>query len=88
MQFLKEFWQGNIIPGETRYRHDVEYSKALRTMEESEEQLKQVLPAEEWQLFRQFADAAQEISTAAECDNFMEGFRMGAKMMMDVLLEP
>lgn len=88
MQFLKEFWQGNITPGETRYRHDAEYSRALRTMEESEAHLKQILSAEEWQLFRQFADAAQEISAIADCDSFVEGFRMGAKMMMDVLLEP
>ena len=88
MQFLKDFWMGDISPGETRYRHDREYFKALQIMEESEARLKEVLSEDNWQIFRQFVDAAQKISADAECDNFMEGFRMGAKMMMDVLSDP
>ena len=88
MQFLKEFWMGDISPGETRYPHDREYFKALQIMEESETRLKEALSEDDWKTFRRFADAAQKISANAECDNFMDGFRIGAKMMMDVLVEP
>lgn len=88
MQFLKEFWLGNISPGETRYRPDAEYTKAVRTMEQSEARLKSSLAEADWIIFRQFVDASQAVSSFSDCDSFMEGFRMGAKMMMDVLLDP
>lgn len=88
MQFLKEFWKGNIIPGETRYRHDELYSKSLQTMEKAEMHLKEVLSEADWKVFSQFSDASQEVSCISDRDSFIEGFRMGAKMMMDVLLEP
>ena len=36
--------------------------------------------------FREFADAAQEASAMGCCDNFIDGFRMGALMMVDILM--
>ena len=88
MLFLREFWMGSLAPGETRYRPDKDYTNAVKTMEQSEAHLKSILSEEDWMTFQQFADAAQKVSSFSECDNFVEGFRMGAKMMMDVLLDP
>ena len=39
-------------------------------------------------VFEEYAKAELEISCLSDCDNYIEGFRTGAKMMMDVLLEP
>lgn len=87
MLFLESFWKGEVIPGEGRYCSNRAYSEALQVMEKCEETLKKVLSEEDWKTFQQFADAHQELSDLSDCDNFVEGFRMGAKVMMDVLLE-
>lgn len=86
MLFLEEFWRGNISPGEKRYRPNSDYSKAFRTMERCEEYMKEHLSEEGWKLFEQFQDAEREVSCLSDCDNFIEGFRMGVMVMLDVLL--
>ena len=87
MLFLESFWKGELTPGEGRYRPNKAYSDALRTMEGCEGELKEILTGEAWKLFRKFADAQLELSALDQCDSFAEGFRMGAKAMMDVFIE-
>jgi hypothetical protein len=86
MLFLEEFWNGNIAPGEGRYHPKKEYSKSIQTMERCDDTLKAHLSAEDYQIFREYAEASMAAGCTESCDNFIEGFRMGAMMMMDVLL--
>ena len=81
MLFLEEFWHGNISPGEGRYHANKEYSK------QCEDDLKKRLSPENWELFIKYQDAEREVSCLSDADNFIEGFRMGAKVIMDVLLK-
>lgn len=53
-----------------------------------EKYMKEHLSEEDWKVFEQFADAEQEASCLSDCDNFIDGFRMGVMIMLDVLLEP
>jgi len=87
MSFLEAFWKGELTPGEGRYHPNNGYAKPMQIMEQTEAELKAALSPEQWQLFRQFVDAQQEVSSLSDCENFIEGFRMGARMMMDVLME-
>ena len=48
--------------------------------------MKEHLSDEDWKLFEQFQDAEREVSCLSDCDNFIEGFRMGVMVMLDVLL--
>ena len=50
--------------------------------------MKEYLSEEDWKVFEQFADAEREASCLSDCDNFIDGFRMGVMIMLDVLLEP
>lgn len=86
MMFLKRFWKGDIAPGEGRYHPAPEYSKALTIMERCEETLKSHLDEEDFKTFREYADAALASACLETCDNFCDGFRLGALMMMDVLI--
>ena len=88
MLFLEEFWYGNSSPGEERCHPNSEYSKAFREMEKCENQLKEKLDAEGWKTFQQFTKAQMEASSLSDCDSFISGFRLGAKVIMDVLLTP
>ena len=52
------------------------------------DQLKEKLDAEGWKTFQQFTKAQMEASSLSDCDSFISGFRLGAKVIMDVLLTP
>ena len=88
MQILDRFWKGEVAPGERRYQPKEEYSKCFRIMEQCENYLKEHLTEKEWNVFKEFTDAELEVGTLSDCDNFIEGFRMGVMFLMDVLLEP
>ena len=86
--FLKKFWSGNIAPGEGRYHTSEEYAKSYMTMERCEEFLMGHLDENCQRVFQEFTDAAHEASALGCCDNFIDGFRMGALMMADILMTP
>ncbi len=86
MLFLKEFWQGNIAPGEGRYHSRKEYKEAWKVVEQTEDELKERLTSEDWELFTRYQDAERTAGCISDADIFIEGFRMGAKILLDVLL--
>ena len=86
MLFLKEFWQGNIAPGEGRYHSQKEYKEAWKVVEQTEDELKERLTAEDWELFTRYQDAERTAGCISDADIFIEGFRMGAKILLDVFL--
>ena len=87
MFFLDKFWKGDIAPGEGRYHPKREYSAALQVMERCDDSLKAQLSPEDYRIFREYAEAALNAGCTESCDNFIEGFRMGAQMMIDVLTD-
>ena len=88
MLFLEDFWKGDATPGEKRFRPNSEYSNVFQTLERCEDYLKTHLEGEALRVFEEYAKAELDISCLSDCDNYIEGFRTGAKMMMDVLLAP
>ena len=87
MLFLEEFWNGNIAPGEGRYHSKKEYKEAWRLVESMEDKLKEQLSPENWELCTQYQDAEGKAGDIEDADIFIEGFRMGALIVMDVLLK-
>ena len=86
MLFLEEFWNGNISPGEGSYHPQKEYRTLLNIMEQCEDHLKAKLSQEDFAVFVKYQDADREFGCLEVGDNFMDGFRMGAKVILDVLL--
>ena len=87
MLFLKDFWYGNISPGEGRYHSKKEYKEAWRLVESMEDKLKEQLSPEDFELFTKYQDAEGKAGDIEAADIFIEGFRMGALIVMDVLLK-
>ena len=83
MLFLKEFWHGNISPGEGRYHAKKEYKEAWRLVESMEDKLKE----QDFELFTQYQEAEAKAGDIEDADIFIEGFRMGAKVILDILLK-
>ena len=87
MYFLDKFWKGDIAPGEGRYHPSASYKQAFKTMERCEDTLKAHLSQEDYQIFQEYMDASIKASSTDSCENFIEGFRLGARMMLDVLTD-
>ena len=50
-----------------------------------EDQLKEQLSQKDWELFTKYQDAERGAGCISDADIFIEGFRMGAMVIMDVL---
>ena len=87
MLFLDKLWKGEIAPGEGRFHPNREYTAAMKTMERCDDILKSHLTPEDYKTFREYAEACFVVCGEESCDNFIEGFRLGAMMMLDVLAD-
>lgn len=86
MNFIEEFYYGNIIPNERSFNQGTQYSKALNLFCKNEQKLSEVLSGEELKLFNELINASDEISAVNGVEHFKLGFRLGVQMMCDCLL--
>lgn len=74
MRLLEEFWYGNIEP--TEYdTSSKEYKKLLELICRNEDKLKVTMTDEQKALFEKYTD----------CLIFRNGFRLGTRMMLEVM---
>lgn len=87
MKILEEFWYGNIEPMEYCSFCNEEYKELLRLITKNEEKLQAIFSAEQKELFSKYTECVQEFQTISECLLFQNSFRLGAKMMLEVMEE-
>ena len=87
MRILEEFWYGNIEPTDYDSSACKEYKEALRLITKNEENLQASMTDEQKELFSRYTDAVREYQTMAECLLFQNSFRLGARMMLEVMEE-
>lgn len=87
MRILEEFWYGNIEPTEYNTFPCAEYREALQLISRNEENLQATMTDAQKELFSRYADSVREFQDMAECLLFQNSFRLGARMMLDILDE-
>ena len=87
MRILEEFWYGNIEPTDYDADASKEYKEALRLITKNEEKLRATMTDEQKELFSRYTDAVREYQTMAECLLFQNSFKLGARMMLEVMEE-
>ena len=87
MKLLEELWYGNIEPTEYDSDTSKEYKEALRLISRNEEKLQATMTDEQKELFSRYMDAVREYQTMAECLLFQNSFKLGARMMLEVMEE-
>ncbi len=87
MYVLKELWRGNIAPVERYVRPGSDYKKASVEICKRIDRFLEVLTPEERKQWEEICDMRSDMSLLAEEDAFISGFRLGAKMIMDVVGE-
>ena len=87
MRILEEFWYGNIQPTEYSTSPCEGYKEALRLISRNEETLQATMTDAQKELFSRYTDSVREFQTIAECLLFQNSFKLGARMMLEVMEE-
>ena len=87
MSILEELWYGNIEPTEYDTSPCKEYKKALQLVNRNEEELHATMTDAQKVLFSRYADSVREFQDMAECLLFQNSFRLGARMMLEIMEE-
>lgn len=85
MNVLEEFWYGNLDPAEYDANPSEEYKELIRLISRNEEKLLAIMTDEQKDLFFRYQDCVREFQTMAECLLFQNSFRLGARMMLEIM---
>lgn len=87
MQILEDLYVGDIRPNERSFKRNSQYAEAMDELVRVGDELAAKLNEEEKELFEDFMDAQREVTVLTDCETFCFAFRLGAKIMMDVLTD-
>ena len=82
---LEEFWYGNLEQAEYDTSPSPEYKKQLQLISRSEEKLLATMTDTQKDLFSRYQDCVREFQAMTECLLFQNSFRLGAKMMLEIM---
>ena len=85
MSLLEEFWHGNIEPMEYDTSSCKEYKKLLELICRNEEKLRATMTDEQKELFEKYTDYVREYQTITDCLLFQNSFKLGARMMVEIM---
>ena len=85
MSLLEEFWYGNIEPMEYDTSSYKEYKKLLELICRNEEILRATMTDELKELFEKYTDCVREYQTIADCLLFQNSFKLGARMIVEIM---
>ncbi|MDF2632928.1 MAG: hypothetical protein K0Q85_1524 [Caproiciproducens sp.] len=86
MNILEQLYLGNINPCAKCFERGSKYAECIETVAENEKELYQLIGDSEKELLSQLVSAQIEILGFGETERFIEGFRLGAKFMLDTFI--
>ena len=87
MRVLSELWYGNIDPQGRSIPRNSEYKQILNKICEYEEKFRETFSSEQQALLEDYENASISLMAITEEASFVHGFRLGAKIMLEVLEE-
>ncbi|MBQ7862219.1 MAG: hypothetical protein IJ349_08470 [Clostridia bacterium] len=85
--FIEEFYYGNIEPQSLSTEITPKLKKKLSALVKKEEELTEMLPEKEKELFVNYVLAYNEFSSIGNSDSFISGFRLGARFTYDAFVK-
>ncbi len=87
MKILEEFWYNNIEPTAYNTSSSPEYKELLQLICRNEEKLQATFTDEQKEMFSRYVDCVREFQVMADSLLFQNSFRLGARMMLEVMEE-
>lgn len=93
MNIIKDLYYGKITPVEKSFDPKSEYAALMNIFVENEEKITAYLESQpnagELQgIYNKLMDAYSEAQSIAELNHFIEGFQLGARLMLDAVISP
>ena len=85
MNTLEDLYYGNLFPQEKCAKLNYEVKELLKLLNRNEEKLISTLSDEQKETFEKYKDCNREISEICERDDFISGFQLGAKIIIEVI---
>lgn len=85
MNTLEDLYYGNLFPQEKCARLDDDVKELLKLLNRNEEKLTATLTEVQKENFEKYKDCNREISEICEREIFLNGFRLGARIIIDVV---
>lgn len=81
---MDDIYFGEFKPYANNYPSTPEMEKAFQVIDESEKKLGLLLDGDEKKLFLDFVNAHDEIVDTVNYQSFINGFKLGCKLFLDV----
>ena len=85
MYILEDLYYGNLFPHEKVSKLDDEMKELLGLLNKNEEKLTATLSDEQKETFEKYKDCNREISEICERNALLNGFRLGARIIIEVV---
>lgn len=85
MDVLRELWRGEISPTDRRVRQGSEYQQTAKEIREKMGEFLATLSPEARERLEAINDLKSDLSVMANEDYFLYGFRLGARMILDII---
>ncbi len=83
-KMLRELYRGSLIPVEKSVDPSSEFQKHQYRLAELEEEIEAVLGEQEKERFHTYLTAQNNLLYSTGEERFIDGFRMGARMMLEI----
>ena len=87
MSILEKLWCGEIKPTEYDPSPCKEYKELLSLVNRNEEKLRATMTDEQKALFDKHMECVVDLHALAECMLFQNSFRLGARIMVEVMTD-
>ena len=85
MKIIEDLYYGRISPYEMNISATPEYQKLKALADRNEDLLRESLSDMQKELLEKLIEFVTDISSISERDMFIAGFRLGVKLMIDVM---
>lgn len=83
MNILEELYYGNIVPNEKCAKLNSEVKELLKLLNRNEVKLTVTFSEKQKITFEKYKDCNRQISEICEKDAFLNGFRLGARIIIE-----
>jgi hypothetical protein len=87
MLILEDLYLGDVRLNEHSFKRNSQYVKALDEVVKAGDALTDGLTEKQKELFEDYMTAQREVTVLTDCETFCLAFKMGAKIMLDVLTD-
>ncbi len=85
MYILEDLWNGDITPSERVIRTGSQYAQLQKQLVAAEEDFRKELSPDGKAAYDTFCRKQAELSEISECDCFIRGVRIGARLLLDIV---